>query len=376
MTNINTDIQLDFQDVLLKPKRSTISSRKDAVIVRDYNFKINDYIETVKGTGIMTANMSTVGVFATAKKMLEKGLFATLHKHYSVHELYDFFSKEVKQEDIRKVFVSIGLRDEDYNKLKDLYNKLNENLSICIDVPNAYIPQVKDLVIKCRKDFPQSIIMVGNVVTGDITEDFILSGANIVKIGIGPGSQCITRKQTGVGRPQLSTILECADAAHQVGGMVCADGGITCPGDVCKAFAAGADFIMIGGLYAGTDEADSELLEEHIKTNQVELDSDGTISKYIIKTNKYKISYGMSSKLAQDKFYKGMPNYRASEGRVVKVPYTSSIDSINDEILGGLRSCMTYLGAKRLKDLPKSATFYKVNNQLNTIFEKYEITGE
>ena len=213
--------------------------------------------------------------------------------------------------------------------------------------------------------------MVGNVVTGDMTQDLILSGVDIVKVGIGPGSVCTTRKLTGVGRPQLSAILECADAAHGVGGLVCADGGCTCAGDIAKAFGAGADFVMIGGMLAGTDEAAGELIEKIVQTNQLVPSEENPNELCILrKKEKYKQFYGMSSQLAQEKHFGGMACYRASEGKVVEVAYKGSAELVIQEILGGVRSTMSYIGARRLKDIPKCTTFYRVNRQLNEIFGK------
>lgn len=373
---IINDIQLDFSDVLIKPKRSTILSRKDANIVREYKYKWCS--KSMFGTGIFNANMGTVGNFKIADKMINNNLFATLHKHYTIEELCSFF--ENKNEDISKYFISIGLKDQGLNKILELEkylkykNQFTPTLSICIDVPNGYIPSVKNLVKEVREKLPTACIMVGNVVTGDITEDLILSGADIIKVGIGPGSVCTTRLKTGVGRPQLSTIIECADAAHGVGGMICADGGITCSGDLCKAFGAGADFIMIGGLYAGTTEAEGEIIEKVYQTNEIIYDESSNHERLgkLETIKKFKLFYGMSSDFAQCKFGNGMPKYRASEGRISEVPFVGSIDTVNAELLGGLRSCMTYIGAKRLKDISKCTTFYRVNNQLNKVFEKYE----
>jgi GMP reductase len=257
--------------------------------------------------------------------------------------------------------------DADYEKLCQVVNTgLIDN--ICVDVANGYSPYLINFVRKVRAAWPKALIMAGNVVTGDMCEDLLLNGADIVKVGIGPGSVCTTRKLTGVGRPQFSTVIECADAAHQVGGMVCADGGITCPGDIGKAFGAGGDFVMIGGLYAGTDEAEGEIVERYYKTGEVTVDH---APVYICK--KFKQFYGMSSTLAQEKFGNGKPSYRASEGRVTLVPYVGSVDDVNEEFLGGLRSTMTYLGAKRLKDIPKCCVFYRVYHQLNTTYENNTI---
>ena len=372
--NILDNTELDFSDVLIKPRRSTIASRKDADIVREYKFKWCPKV--IKGTGIMQANMGTIGNFEVSRQMLKDGLFACLHKHHPVDSLIEFYSS-LTDDEFDRTFLAIGLKDTGLIKLRVLYDKFQKVPPVRFDVPNGYIPQVKEQVIKIRQEFPDVLLGVGNVVTGDITEDLILSGADIVWVGIGGGSGCLTRKQTGVGRPQLSAVVECADAAHQVGGMICSDGGITCPGDICKAFGAGADFIMIGGLYAGTDEAEGEIITKTYKTNEVEILDEGTTGEYIspelLTTKKFKRFYGMSSTYAQEKFGKGKPSYRASEGRVTLVPYSGSVKDVNEEFLGGLRSCMTYIGAKRLKDIPKCCTFYRVHNQLNQIYENTTI---
>ena len=364
---IETEIELDYSDVLIKPRRSTIASRKDADITREYNFRWSG--RTVKGTGIMQANMGTIGNFAVSRKMLDAGLFACLHKHHNVEDLVEFYRTLVDDKDTYlRCLLAVGLKDNGVEKVREIKRQLGVTVSVRLDVPNGYIPQIKQLVVDLRAEFPDMIIFVGNVVTGDITEDLILSGADVAVCGIGGGSACSTRKQTGVGRPQLSAVIECADAAHQVGGMVCADGGITCPGDIGKAFGAGGDFVMIGGLYAGTDEAEGEIVVKYYKTGEVTAEHDPVYT-----CKKFKEFYGMSSTLAQEKFGNGKPSYRASEGRVALVPYVGSVDDVNEEFLGGLRSTMTYLGAKRLKDIPKCCVFYRVNHQLNTIYESTTI---
>ena len=329
----------------------------------------------------MQANMGTIGNFEVSKKMLKNNLFACLHKHHSVEDLISFY-KDIMDprgelgwhpdnayEPWKRCLLGIGLRDNGIEKLREINKALGVQIGVKFDVPNGYIPQVKEKVIELRKEFPEMFIMVGNVVTGDITEDLILSGADCVAVGIGPGGQCLTREQTGCGRPQLSAIIECADAAHQVGGMVCADGGITCPGDLGKAFGAGADFIMIGSMFAGTDEADGEIITKHIITNEYDMEHECPY----LEEKKFKQFYGMSSTMAQEKFGNGKPKYRASEGRVTLVPYVGPIDNVIEELLGGLRSTMTYLGAWKLKNIPKQCVFYKVHNQLNRTYEKYTI---
>ena len=366
---IINEVQLDFSDVLIKPRRSSIDSRSKVNITREYKFKWCPI--KIMGTGIMQANMGTIGNFNVSNKMLENGLFSCLHKYHDVDKLLMYYKYLVNKEDDSwmRCLLGIGLKDDGISKLRAINKELGIQVGVKFDVPNGYIPQVKEKVIELRKEFPDMFIMVGNVVTGDITEDLILSGADCVAVGIGPGGQCLTREQTGCGRPQFSAVVECADAAHQVGGMVCSDGGITCPGDLGKAFGAGADFIMIGSLFAGTDEADGELITKHIITNEYDMINECPH----LELKQFKKFYGMSSTLAQEKFGNGKPNYRASEGRVTLVPYVGHIQGVIDELLGGLRSTMTYIGAWNLKNIPKQSMFYQVHNQLNRTYEKYTI---
>lgn len=368
--------QLDFSDVLIKPRRSSIDSRSKVDITREYKFKWCPY--TIKGTGIMQANMGTIGNFEVSRKMLDNGLFACLHKHHDIDKLLSFYKELVdKGNDIwRRCLLAVGLRDNGIEKLRIINKELGIQVGVKFDVPNGYIPQVKERVIELRKEFPKMFIMVGNVVTGDITEDLILSGADCVAVGIGNGAQCLTRRQTGCGRPQFSAVVECADAAHQVGGMVCSDGGITCPGDLGKAFGAGADFIMIGSLFAGTDEAEGEIIEKFVTNGEydrIPIDDTGYRFEPHLNVKKFKQFYGMSSTLAQEKFGNGKPSYRASEGRVTLMPYTGPIVGVIEELLGGLRSTMTYVGALTLKNIPKQCVFYKVHHQLNQTFENYTV---
>lgn len=352
--------QLDFSDVILKPKRSRLNSRKEVNIVREYTFKKWSN-KKISATGIFAANMSTTGTFEVAKVMGEHNLFTALHKHYEAKEIIEFL-KTNKRNDL--IFISTGTGENDYKKVKQILKTGLVN-NVCVDIANGYTPRLKEFISNLRKEYPEAVIMAGNVVTGDMTEDLILSGADIVKIGIGPGSACTTRKLTGVGRPQLSAIIECADAAHGVGGMICADGGCSVPGDIAKAFGAGADFVMLGGMLAGHEESGGDTITKHIETNEI-VNGEKVIQEVI-----YKTYYGMSSEHAQDKYNGGLKKYRASEGRYVELPFRGNLDNTIIEILGGLRSTMTYIGARRLKSIPKCATFYLVNRQLNNVYESY-----
>lgn len=390
---IINDIQLDYCDVMIKPKRSTLNSRSEPDIYRTYKMKHTN--RSLYGNGLMVANMATTGTFAMAEVFAKNLMFTCLHKHYSFEEIKGFLEKHKNEEIEFKmgsenciayfndyVFISTGIKDGDYEKICKVLD-LGYCKNLCIDIANGYIPKLLDFVKKIREKYSDLIIIVGNVCTGDMVQDLILNGADIVKCGIGPGANCTTRKITGVGRPQFSTVIECAEAAHAVDGILCADGGITCIGDINKAYGAGADFVMVGSLVAGSDEAEGEIIKKVYKTNEVEViscdrnnenfnpidndydeyDINETEPKYEIK--KYKLAYGMSSKYAQDKHWNGMAKYRASEGIVTLKPYSGSVQNTIDEYLGGLRSCMTYISARRLKDIPKCCTFYRANRILN-----------
>ena len=373
MTQIKDTVELDFCDVLFRPKRTTLNSRSEADIIREYKFKY--YPNTIKSCGIMVANMATTGTFEMNDVLQKYKAITCLHKHIDVKDLEEYLVNNYTKEDSEYnsfTFISTGLKD-DKEKLFALMDRGSPFDKICIDVANGYMPKLLEFVREVRGKYPRALIMVGNVVTGDMTQDLILNGADIVKVGIGPGSVCTTRKLTGVGRPQLSAILECADAAHGVGGMICADGGCTCAGDVAKAFGAGADFVMLGGMLAGTDESAGEEIERMYKTNEYDF-ADNTHPyeplRQIYEVKKFKQFYGMSSKLAQEKHFGGMQKYRASEGKVVEIPYKGSVVDVIEEIQGGIRSTMSYIGARRLKDIPKCTTFYRVNRQLNEVFGK------
>ena len=342
---IEEDTKLDFKDVLIRPKRSTLRSRKDVEITRDYNFKWSG--RTYKGVPIIAANMDGVGTFAMAKAFIDQdtGMSVALHKHYDLDALTKFYDEHGAE----SVWYSIGMVKDDQEKLEEFIKLRPDAIDkLCVDVANGYSEHFVDFVKRIRELVPDMTIMAGNVVTGEMVEELILSGVDVVKVGIGPGSVCTTRKMTGVGYPQLSAIIECADAAHGLGGLICADGGCTVPGDIAKAFGAGADFVMLGGMLAGHDQSEQELIEE-----------DG---------EKFLRFYGMSSDTAMKKHKGGVAEYRASEGKTVKIPYRGDVSQSLQDILGGVRSACTYVGARRLKELPKRTTFIRVTQQINTVF--------
>ena len=378
---LEEDLKLDYKDVLIRPKRSTLGSRKEVDLNREYNWRNwqpeDMSIETMRdiphwvGVPIMAANMDGVGTFEMADKMAEAGLFTCLVKTYSVNELIDYFDTDM-YERTNYVAMSIGITDSDLNKFELVYNQVDGNLKyVCVDVANGYSERFAEFIRKLRAGYPHIVIIAGNVVTGEMTEELILAGADIVKVGIGPGSVCTTRIQTGVGYPQLSAVIECADAAHGLGGHIIADGGCTTPGDVAKAFAAGADFVMLGGMLAGHDEGGGEVITKTYATNEVS--TSGATGSYVKETKQFVQFYGMSSESANDKHFGGLKEYRSSEGRTVLVPYRGAVARTIQDILGGVRSTCTYAGAVKLKHLSKCTTFVRCTQTHNSVYEKSTI---
>jgi GMP reductase len=341
---IEEELKLDFKDVLIRPKRSTLTSRQEVDISRKYDFLHSG--QSYAGVPIIGANMDTIGTFAMANALQRHALSVALHKHYAEAELVEYFKALPAA---ATVFYSMGITKADYEKFRRVKDLAGESIkAVCVDVANGYTKAFVDFLHTLRAAYPQITIMAGNVVTGEMAEELVLDGADIVKVGIGPGSVCTTRKMTGVGYPQLSAVIECADAAHGLGGLICADGGCTSPGDIAKAFGGGADFVMLGGMLAGHDECSGELVER-----------DG-VSKLAF--------YGMSSKVAMDKYAGGVAAYRASEGKEVLIDYRGPVENTLQDILGGVRSACTYVGARKLKELSKRTTFIRVARQLNDVF--------
>jgi len=355
---IENDIKLDYSDVLIKPKRSTLKSRKEVDlerVMRFRNYKA-DFPENVReyseyhggghfdGIPIIAANMDGVGTFEMADALMKHNIMTCLKKTYTVNELVEYFDSDHYKRSWY-VAMSIGSTDADYLKFRNVQELTDGKIRIlCVDVANGYTEAFSNFIYQLRLNHSNIIIIAGNVVTADMTQELILNGADIVKVGIGPGSVCTTRIKTGIGYPQLSAVIECADSAHGLGGHIIADGGCTNAGDVAKAFGGGADFVMLGGMLAGHDEGGGEVEDGKVKF------------------------YGMSSETANDKHFGGLKDYRAAEGKDVLVPYRGAVDTTIQDILGGLRSACTYSGAKRIKDLTKCTTFVRVNNTHNKVF--------
>ena len=378
---LEEDIKLDYKDVLIRPKRSTLKSRKQVVLNRSFTFRnyepdFPENIDDVHCTGIpiMASNMDGVGTFEMADTLAKKSIFTCLVKTYSADELIEFFNTDDYLR-TNHVAMSIGTSDDDWCKLQSVIALADGNLKyVCMDIANGYSEHFAQHVKKVRDAFPHIVIIAGNVVTGEMTEELILNGADIIKVGIGPGSVCTTRIQTGVGYPQLSAVIECADAAHGLGGHIIADGGCTCPGDVAKAFAAGADFVMLGGMLAGHDEGGGEVIEKFYKTGEWVKDvmTIDTIERTSwsdkIELKKFVKFYGMSSDAANTKHFGGLKDYRSSEGREVLVPYRGSVSDTVQDLLGGIRSTCTYAGAMKLKQLSKCTTFVRCTQQFNAVY--------
>lgn len=340
---------LDFNDVLLLPKRSELSSRSEVDLTRTLHFLHSK--RTWTGVPILASNMDTTGTFEMYSTLSKHQLITVFHKHYTLQDYKTFLSTTTLNPNYYSL--STGISDTDWEKTKELINLLNPYF-LTIDIANGYSHKLGEFCKKVRSFYPNLTIFAGNVVTRDMVLELLLNcGVDVVKVGLGSSSYCSTRLQTGVGVPQLSAALECAEAANGVNGHIISDGGCVVPGDVAKAFGAGSHFIMLGGMLIGHDESGGEVIIDE-KTGE-----------------KYKLGYGMSSKYAQEKHNGGLASYRSSEGKIKKIPYRGPVNDTILDLLGGLRSTGTYIGAKRLKDFPKCATFIQVNRQVNTANDGY-----
>ena len=345
---IKEEIKLNFDDVLMEPKRSTLSSRRDVDLTRQFNFRNSGKI--LNFLPIFASNMDGVGTFSMAKVLQEYKMMTVITKTTTVDQWKAAVGTGLRLQSVSVCTGTNRLFDpeaEDYRNMQEVLRAFPDIKFITIDVANAYHQNFVGFVQQVREEYPDKVIIAGNVVTPNMTEELIINGADIVKVGIGPGSVCTTRTMTGVGVPQFSAIMECADAANGVGGHILADGGCTQPGDIAKAFGGGAHMVMIGGMLAGHDESEQEVVDGKIEF------------------------YGMSSDRAREKHGKRKDGYRGNEGRWTSLPYRGPVKNTVEDILGGVRSAATYIGARRLKDMPKCATFVRVNNVINRVYERY-----
>ena len=350
---IDNEIKLDFKDVLIRPKRSNLTSRSEVDLEREFTFKHSSV--KWKGVPIMVANMDTTGTFEMAEAVYKHDIITCIHKYYTLADWLAFaevvtINSDLDDSIFNYVAVSSGSKDSDLENLQSILSHIPQINFICLDVANGYTEHFVSFVVRVRLLYPDKVIIAGSVVTREMTEELLIKGADIIKVGIGPGSVCTTRKKTGVGYPQLSAIIECADAAHGLSGHILCDGGCSVPGDFGKAFGGGADFIMSGGMFSGHTESGGK---------KVEIDG-----KY------FKEFYGMSSSTAMEKHSGGVATYRTSEGKRVLIPYKGSVVNTILDILGGLRSTCTYVGSDKLKNLSKRTTFVRVTQQLNEVYGK------
>lgn len=350
---IQDDLKLDFKDVLFRPLKSPLQSRSNVNLEREITFK---HVKNYKwcGVPIMAANMDTTGTFEMALQLYKHKMFTSLHKHYSVQDweqhLSSIFTQNIDKDIFNYISVTSGITTSDLVKLDQIIQQFPDIRFISLDVANGYMEVFGDTVQNIRNKYPDKVIIAGTVVTEEITAELLNKGADIIRVGIGGGSVCTTRKKTGVGYPQLSATIECARAAHKFNGHIISDGGCTCPGDISKAFGGGADFVMAGGLFSGHDESGGELV--------------------VIEGKKFKEFYGMSSHVAMEKHNGGVSNYKTSEGKRVLVEYKGSVENTILDILGGLRSTCTYVGADSLGQLHGKTIFIRVTQQLNEFYGK------
>ena len=340
---IEEDIKLDYADVLFRPKRSTLSSRKDVELKRTYKFKYSNH--QWSGIPLIAANMDGVGEIEVAKNLAKFEIMTCLTKQ---HDLKTIKRNSSVKGIHSQLILSTGTSNEDYKRLNEILKECSFFEFICIDIANGYSDHFSKFVSSVREKYPTKTIIAGNVVTADMTQELVMNGADIVKVGIGPGSVCTTRLQTGVGYPQLSAVIECADAAHGLGAHIIADGGCTCPGDVAKAFGGGGDFVMLGGMLAGHNESEVAVIDGKREF------------------------YGMSSDRAREIHGKRKDGYRGNEGRRVFLPDRGPVSETVEDMLGGVRSACTYIGARRLKDIPKCASFVRTNTALNEVYKQYD----
>ena len=372
---LETDVKLDFNNVLLRPKRSTAKTRKDVNLFRGMKFRNSK--KEYFGIPIMAANMDGVGTLEMAKVMAKQGLFTCLNKPIPTMDLVNHFDNGGTSE-LNYTAMTIGASPKDEEKFFNVYEQCDGKMKyLCIDVANGYTEYFSNFVYNIRKKISDITIIAGHVVTADMTQELILNGADIVKVGIGPGSVCTTRIQTGVGYPQLSAIIECADAAHGLGAHIIGDGGCAVPGDIAKAFGGGADFVMIGGMLAGHDQGGGEIIRKEHITSEIKdtgeknspLFNSGSEAHRKTEIRKFIQFYGMSSEIANDRHFGGLKDYKAAEGKEVRVPYRGDVQHTIQEILGSLRSTCTYIGADRLKDMARCTTFIRCTDTHNRVYE-------
>lgn len=353
---IENDIKLDFSDVLIKPKRSTLESRNQVDLVKHFKPK---YGNEFSGIPIIAANMAT-GTFEMLKEFSKHKMFVAIAKFLNEKWVEEYTNN---RNILNYGFYTIGMSEAELIMFDEFFANINEDdqakVKLVIDIANGYTQKFASFVKMVRNRYPSIVIIAGNVATPEMVQELIINGADYVKVGIGPGSVCTTRKQTGIGYPQISAAIECSDAAHGLGAGIVLDGGMRTPGDVAKAFCANSDMVMIGGMFAGTNETEGEIIRKTFIINEAVWENGAYKHKHI--TKEYKQFYGMSSELAQQLHNGGMKDYRSSEGRVEEVELIGPVEPVIKDLLGGLRSTGTYIGADSIKHFGKCATLVRVN---------------
>ena len=346
----NTDPKLNFEDVLLQPKRSTLSSRKDVDMTRNFTFRNSG--KQMNFLPIFASNMDGVGTFSMAKALQEHKMMTVITKTTTIDQWRTAIGNGVRLQSVSVCTGTNVMWDKDasdWKTMQEVLKSFPDIKMITVDVANAYHQNMVDFIKKIRNEYPEKIIIAGNVVTPEMTEELIINGADVVKIGIGPGSVCTTRTMTGVGVPQFSAIVDCSDAANGVGGHIMADGGCVHPGDIAKAFGGGAHMVMIGGMLAGHDESETQVVDGKREF------------------------YGMSSDRAREVHGQRKDGYKGNEGRLISLPDRGPVAKTLEDIIGGVRSACTYIGARRIKDMAKCASFVTTHNVINRVYEQYTI---
>ena len=338
--------KIDFKDVLIVPNKTTIKSRKEVSLQREFTFKNNT---KWKGVPIISSNMDTVSDVKTFDILRQHDYITCFPKHYNKKWTLDF-PKHLELVDNYMLTCGTGDSNNLIALVKKLYTFGIHPRFICVDVANGYMKQLEDTCVQIKSFFPECILVAGNVVTPDSVYELMSQcGVDIVKIGIGSGAVCTTRLKAGVGYPQLSAMLECKSAAELGGGYLISDGGIVYPCDIAKAFAAGSDFVMCGSILAGHDESPGELV----------IAEDG---------QKYKTYYGMASETAVKKYNEGKMGYRTAEGKKVLIKLKGPLDTTIEDINGSLRSACSYTDSRNLEEFYNKSKFIEVNTTHNKIF--------
>jgi IMP dehydrogenase len=330
-----------FDDVLIVPKFSEVNSRSEVDIstnLRELRFKLP----------VISANMDTVTGDAMSRAMLRNGAQACIHRFGTIEETVDLFQRSHATDLHVSPMVSIGVGSIELQRAKALFDEGAH--TYVVDVAHGAQLSVAKQVLALREILgPYVNIVAGNFATGESVKHFLEYvgfAVDAIKVGIGPGSACTTRIKTGVGYPQLSAVLDIARTIEQTGVTVIADGGMKTAGDICKAIAAGADMAMLGGMLAGTEETPGDAFSP---SSELQFNPKNAFKKY-------RGSASLESYRDQGKEAK----HRTAEGESFLVPYKGPVADILQDIEGGLRSSLSYVGASNLKEFQRRAEFVRI----------------